>query len=73
MRRLCSPRTSRQRASPIASRVAVEFTMSVNSTVARSRSLPPSMPIPTTFALVHSSVTNGSSPTTLASCPDGIS
>ena len=46
--------------------------MSLNSTVASTRSLEGS-PTPTTFALVHSRVTHGSSPMTLASWPAGIS
>ena len=65
--------TSRQAASPIRSRVAVESTMSVNRTVARMRSPGPSGDTPNDRALVHSTVTHGSSPTTHASWPDGIS
>ena len=51
--------------------VAVESTMSVNRTVARIRSPGPSATTPNFRALVHSSVTHGSSPTTQASCPAG--
>ena len=47
--------------------------MSVKRTVATTRSPASSGPIPTRCALVHSTVTHGSSPTTQASCPGGIS
>ena len=53
--------------------VTVESTMSVNRTVARTRSPGPSGGTPNDLALVHSTVTHGSLPTTQASWPDGIS
>ena len=51
----------------------MESTISVKRTVASTRSPGPSGATPTIRALVHSTVTHGSSPTTQASWPGGIS
>ena len=64
---------SRQAWSPIRRSVAVESTMSVNRIVTMTPSPTPSGASPHVRALVQSMVTNGSSPTTQASCPGGIS
>ena len=66
-------RRSFQAVSPIRWSMAVESTMSVKRTDATTRSPGPCGPMPTRCALVHSIVTHGSSPTTQASCPGGIS